>query len=88
MNQAETTLYGQLMTSLGDCLTPEVAGRIADLRTSVDLQERLQTLSELCTEGQLSAEEKSEYETYVHVLDFISLLQAKSRAILREMATP
>jgi hypothetical protein len=74
------------MDTLGECLTPEVAARIVDLRASGDLQERLEILADRCTEGQLTDEEKSEYESYIHLIDFISILQAKARAMLREVA--
>lgn len=85
MNQTETSLLGQLMEWVGRCLTPETAGRLAGLRASEEFQERLEFLADRCTEGQLTDDEKSEYEVYVHFIDFISILQAKSRNILREV---
>jgi hypothetical protein len=36
----------------------------------------------VCTEGQLSADERIEYETYVQALEFIAVLQAQARSLL------
>jgi hypothetical protein len=35
-----------------------------------------------CTEGQLSADERTEYKTYVQALEFIAVLQAQARGLL------
>lgn len=81
MNQTETTILGQLLDPIGKCLTPDVARRIADLRAPAEVQERLEILAERCTEGQLTEEEKDEYDVYVKALNFIAILQAKARKI-------
>jgi hypothetical protein len=36
----------------------------------------------VCTEGQLSDDERTEYETYVQALEFIAVLQAQARSLL------
>jgi hypothetical protein len=41
------------------------------------IQARLEELADKCTEGQLSADERTEYETYGHALEFIAVLQAQ-----------
>ncbi len=87
MIQTETSLIGPLMDSLERCLTPEVAGRIAGLRAPEELQERLEVLADRSTEGLLTEDEKSEYEAYVHFVDFISILQARARKLQREVAS-
>jgi hypothetical protein len=37
MNQTTTSLFGQMMDSIGECFTPEVAARIVALRASEEL---------------------------------------------------
>ena len=86
MNNTETKFFEQLMDSLGQCLTPEVAAKVASLRVSPEFQNRLDDLAERCTEGQLSAEEQSEYEIYVSSLNFIGILQAISRSMITQEA--
>jgi hypothetical protein len=46
-------------------------------------QARIDQLARKCNEGELSEEERREYETYVHTIDFIAILQAKARALLK-----
>jgi uncharacterized protein YnzC (UPF0291/DUF896 family) len=43
---------------------------------------RIDTLADKCTEGQLTPEEREEYETYVQASRFIAILQAKARNLL------
>jgi hypothetical protein len=87
MSQTETSILDQLFDPIARCLTPEVASRIVSLRASADVQERLDTLSDRCTEGELTAEEAAEYEIYVKAIDFIGILQAKARTILAEVTS-
>jgi predicted restriction endonuclease len=69
------SLLERLLTPVGDCLTPDVARHLVDLHASADVQARLEELADKCTEGQLSAEERAEYETAVAAIEFISVLQ-------------
>jgi hypothetical protein len=47
---------------------------------SSSAQARIDKLARKCNEGKLTDAERSEYETYVYVIDFIAILQAKARA--------
>ena len=87
MNQTQVSTNSQMLDMVGRCFTPEVAARIADIRASAEVQERLDYLSERCNEGQLTGEEKEEYESCVHVINFISILPAKARKIRSGAAT-
>jgi hypothetical protein len=46
-------------------------------------QRRIDELGEKCNEGQLTDTEREEYDSYVRAIDFISILQAKARAVLQ-----
>ena len=48
------------------------------------MQARLEDLADKCTEGELSADEKLEYETYVRAIEFIGVLQAHARRMLSD----
>jgi hypothetical protein len=71
-----------LFDPVSRCLTPEVAGRIAGLRASPRVQQKLDELAEKSSEGMLTDAERSEYETYVRAINFIGLLQAKARSVM------
>ena len=78
------SILDQLLTPLGDCLTPEVAWHLVDLHASADVQARLEELADKSTEGQLSDVERAEYATAVAAIEFISVLQAKARRLLSQ----
>jgi transcriptional regulator with XRE-family HTH domain len=48
---------------------------------------RVDELAEKCNEGQLTSEERNEYEAYVQASTLIGILQAKARRILRQAGT-
>ena len=78
----ETAALDRLLESLGRCLTKDSAEQVVALRADAKLQARLEELAEKSTEGALTLDERSEYETYIHAIDFITILQAKARIVL------
>jgi trans-2-enoyl-CoA reductase len=78
----ETTFLTRLLAPIGECMTPEVAKKVADLRADPDVQARVDELADKCTEENLTAEERAEYESYVHAIRVIGVLQAQARSIL------
>jgi hypothetical protein len=82
MNQTEEAVsLDRLLDPVTHCLTPEAARRLIDLRADPELQARVDLLADKCAEGQLSAAEREEYETYVRFSRFIAILQAKARKL-------
>src|SRR5689334_3337389 len=80
---ANHRIYDQVLDPIGQCLTPEVAARIAALRASDRFQRRLDELAEKNAAGALTAKENAEYDSYVEALDVIAILQAKARKTLK-----
>ncbi len=85
--EPDATVLTRLLTPVGHCLTPEVATALINLRVDPSVQERIEELADRCTEGTLSPEERVEYETYVHAIDFISTLQAQAHRVLEKNGT-
>ena len=77
-----TTVLAHLLEPVGRCFTPEVAQAIVDLRADPAVQARLEDLADKSTQGTLSEEERTEYEIYVHAIDFVAVLQSQARRIL------
>jgi hypothetical protein len=75
-------LLDRLLDPVTRCLTPEVARELVALRADPQFQERLDTLADKCTEGELSPDEREEYETYVRAIHIIAILQAKALKLL------
>jgi hypothetical protein len=76
-------ILDRIFESFGRVLTPEVARKLARYRLDADTQADIDRLARKCNEGKLSGQERQEYETYVQIIDFIALLQAKARALLK-----
>jgi len=69
----------ELLDPLGECMTPEVARRVIDLRASPEASARMQLLASKSSLGSLTTAEREEYESCVAAGTFIAILQAKAR---------
>lgn len=86
MKTLDAPVLNRLLDPLGDILTPEVARKLIKLRFDSKTQARIDKLASKCNEGKLSEPERREYETYVRTIDFIAILQAKARGLLKRLA--
>jgi len=84
----ESTVLDELLEPLARCFTPDVARQIAALRAPPTLQARLDELASKANEGELTEQEREQYEAYVEAVDLISILQAKARKILQTTRPP
>ncbi len=78
----------RLLEPVARILTPEFARQLVALRADPEVQDRINALAERCNEGQLTPEERADYETYVRFVDFLAIIQAKARRVLAEARTP
>jgi hypothetical protein len=81
IHQAPSVL-SQLLEPVGQMMPVAFARELAGLRATSDVQARIDELADKCTEGQLTDEERAEYEAYVDAIGVISILQAKARSVL------
>ena len=88
MNSQSPAVLDRILDPIGRCLSPEVASALVSLRTDPDVQARLEEYAERSTEGMLSDEERAEYETLVHALDFVAVLQSKARKLMAGASHP
>lgn len=68
-----------LLDPLSRCLDAESARRLVDFRVDPPVQERINALGERANEGNLSADERAEYDALINAADFISILKLKAR---------
>jgi hypothetical protein len=62
--------------------TVEQAQALVAFRGDEPLRQRIDELAQKSSEGDLSTEERAEYEGYVRANQFIAILQAKARKLL------
>ena len=75
-----------VLSAVGGCLDATSAEALLRLRAPQQLQERIETLAGRCTEGQLTNDEREEYESLVRLGNFVAILQAHARRQLGRAA--
>ena len=78
-NPAADTALDGLLDPLSRCLDAESARRVTEFRVDPAVQSRIDALAERANNGVLSDEERAEYEAFINLGDFISLLKLKAR---------
>ena len=86
MSTVSITLLDDLLDPLAHCFTPAVAQEVVNLRFDAKVQAKLDDLRHKANEGTLTPEERTEYESFIETMDFIAILQAKSKRMLQEKA--
>ena len=84
MSHAAFQLLENSLHPMAECLTPQSARRIVAMKASEEVQQRIDELADKCNEGELSADERAEYEMFVWVGQYISGLQASARKMLAQ----
>jgi len=82
MNHSSNTVLDRVLDPFTECLTPEVAQRIVDLRADAPTQARVDQLADKANEGELSNDERAEYDKFRDAFHFVTILQAKARTLL------
>jgi len=75
-------LLDRLLEPIGQAFTSESAAKLVSVRADPVVQQRIDELAERCTRGELTSEERDEYESLVTTANVISILQAKARVYL------
>jgi hypothetical protein len=78
MIDAPTKPLDGVLESLSRCLDAESVRRIAEFRVGPEIQASIDLLAEKANEGQLSDDERSEYEAAINAVDFVSILCLKA----------
>ena len=79
MKKANGQLLGRLLDPVGASLNDEAARKLLGLKADTKAQARVARLARKCNEGELTAMERAEYETYVLAGDVVAILQAQAR---------
>jgi hypothetical protein len=83
---AATQAVESVLAAVGDCLDATSAEALLRLRAPEQLQSRIESLAERCTEGQLTDDEREEYESLVRLGNFVAILQSRARRQLGRAA--
>jgi len=78
-----SSVLDQMLEPVSRCFNLEVARSLLALRIDEQTQSHVEELAEKCNEGQLTPEERAEYEAYVQASTLAGILQAKARRMLQ-----
>ena len=77
-----STVIDDILDPVADCLTPDVARRLTQLRLNRATQAHIDELAGKANEGLLTPDERAEYADIVEGLDFLGILKAQARAVM------
>lgn len=86
--QANGLLLDRILEPLSSSLNKEASEKLLNLKADRKVQARVNQLAAKCNEGELTAEERHEYELYLMVNHFVAVLKAKSRILLSQRGEP
>ncbi len=88
MKPANGRILERLLDPVCSSLNDEAAHKFIGLRADADAAARVDELARKCNEGDLTPEERAEYESYVLAGEVIAVLQAKARLVLSRLGRP
>ncbi len=75
MLATDSQVIDRVLDPVRDCLTPDVARRIAELRAESSTQARLAQLADKSSDGAITDEEAAEYDAYLVAINFRGILK-------------
>jgi hypothetical protein len=79
-----SAVLDEMLEPVSRCFGLETVRALAGLRVDERTEARVEELAEKCNEGQLTPDERAEYEAYVQASTVIGILQAKARRVLAQ----
>ena len=76
--------FERVLAAVGQCLDRPSADALLRLQADPELQVRIEALADKSTEGQLTPEEREEYEALIRVGQFVALPRANARRLLAQ----
>lgn len=71
MKTLDAAVLNRLFEPLMAVLTPDAARKLVKYRFDAKTQARIDKLARKCNDGMLSDEERREYETYIHTIQYL-----------------
>jgi 16S rRNA C967 or C1407 C5-methylase (RsmB/RsmF family) len=80
----EEAIIDEMLEPLAEALTPDAARLFANLKAPPSVQARVNELAAKCNEGELTEQERADYEKYVRVGNLFALIKAKAKRVIAE----
>jgi hypothetical protein len=80
----QEAIIDELLEPLAEALTPETARLFVDLKAAPSVQARIDVLAMKCNEGNLTEQERADYENYIRIGNLFALIKAKAKRVIAE----
>jgi hypothetical protein len=87
MPETGTTPLDRLLTPWASSLSLDAARQLIDIPIDPTTEARIHELAEKANEGELTPDERDEYEQFIDGMDLIAILQIKARKRLSAQAS-
>ncbi len=81
-HRKETSVLERFLEPVSETLNVEAARKLVRRKADTKTQKRVDALARKCNNGDLTSDERAEYEQYVAVGNIIAILKAKARLLL------
>lgn len=81
-NNSNGILLDRILKPVCSSLNEEAAQKILGLKADRKMQARVTKLADKCNEGELTPEERREYETYLLANHIVAIFKAQARILL------
>ena len=79
----EADIWARLVRVQDDALPADVARFLLSIDFAEEDEERMQELADRSSAGTLTNQERAELDGYLHIANFLAVLQSKARAALK-----
>ena len=86
--QGNGLLLDRILEPVSSSLNAEAARKILALKADRKTQARVSKLADKCNEGELTPDERHEYEMYLMANHLVAILKAKARILLARKGQP
>jgi hypothetical protein len=87
-NNGNGLLLDRILEPVSSSLNEEAARRILTLTADRKTRALVNKLADKCNEGELTPEERREYETYLMANHLVAILKARARILLSRKSRP
>jgi hypothetical protein len=87
-NNGNDLLLDRILEPVSSSLNEEAARRILTLKADRKTRALVNKLADKCNEGELTPEERREYETYLMANHLVAILKARARILLSRKRRP
>jgi hypothetical protein len=79
----EPAIWARLLQTPGDELSPAAAEYLLSIRFADSDRDRMLRLAERSEAGELTDEERAEFDSYLHIDNLLAVIQSRARLALR-----